>query len=143
MKISIITVTRNSALFINDCLASVKRQKYNDIEHIIIDGASTDETLKLLELKREQLKTVISEPDKGIYDAMNKGIRIATGDIIGFLNSDDFYANNEVLSKVASILATSTTEAELISAASCSQDVAFCRKLANELGFTQTKPTVL
>lgn len=103
MKISIITVTRNSASVINHCLASVRGQKYNDIEHIIIDGASTDKTLELLELRREQLKAIISEPDKGIYDAMNKGIRIATGDIIGFLNSDDFYSNNDVLSRVAGI----------------------------------------
>ena len=103
MKISIITVTFNSFLFINDCLASVKEQKYDDFEHIIIDGASTDGTLSLLESKREQFGALISKPDKGIYDAMNKGIEIASGDIIGFLNSDDFYANNDILSKVASI----------------------------------------
>ena len=103
MKISIITVTFNSFLFINDCLASVKEQKYDDFEHIIIDGASTDGTLSLLESKREQFGALISKPDKGIYDAMNKGIKIASGDIIGFLNSDDFYANNDILSKVSSI----------------------------------------
>ena len=100
MKISIITVTFNSFLFINDCLASVKEQKYDDFEHIIIDGASTDGTLSLLESKREQFGALISKPDKGIYDAMNKGIKIASGDIIGFLNSDDFYASNKILSKV-------------------------------------------
>jgi len=103
MKISIITVTFNSFLFINDCLASVKEQKYDDFEHIIIDGASTDGTLSLLESKREQFGALISKPDKGIYDAMNKGIKIASGDIIGFLNSDDFYVNNDILSKVADI----------------------------------------
>jgi glycosyltransferase involved in cell wall biosynthesis len=103
LKISIITVTYNSASVISDCLQSVKSQKYVDIEHIIVDGASTDGTLSFLESKREQLNTLISEADKGIYDAMNKGIKIANGDIIGFLNSDDFYANNEVLSKVADI----------------------------------------
>ena len=103
MKISIITVTLNNISVINRCLASVISQKYNDIEHIIIDGASTDGTLSLLESKREQFKFLISEPDKGIYDAMNKGINVATGDIIGFLNSDDFYASNNVLSGVASI----------------------------------------
>jgi glycosyltransferase involved in cell wall biosynthesis len=103
MKISIITVTLNNISVINRCLASVISQKYNDIEHIIIDGASTDGTLSLLESKREQFKFLISEPDKGIYDAMNKGINVATGDIIGFLNSDDFYASNNVLSRVASI----------------------------------------
>jgi glycosyltransferase involved in cell wall biosynthesis len=103
MKISIITTTLNSASVINCCLDSVQHQKHDDIEHIIIDGASTDGTLSLLESKLEQFKVLISEPDKGIYDAMNKGIKVATGDIIGFLNSDDFYASNNVLSGVASI----------------------------------------
>ena len=103
MKISIITVTFNSSSVINNCLDSVKAQKYDNIEHIIIDGGSTDGTLLLLESKREQLAALVSEPDKGIYDAMNKGIKIATGDIIGFLNSDDFYASNEIVSKVARV----------------------------------------
>lgn len=103
MKISIITVTYNSAKFINDCLKSVKTQNYNNIEHIVIDGNSTDETLPLLYSKRDQIKELISEPDKGVYDAMNKGIKIATGEVIGFLNSDDFYANNRIISKVASV----------------------------------------
>ena len=100
MKISIVTATYNSASFINDCLDSIKLQNYKNIEHIIVDGASTDETLLLLKSKRNQLKKLISEPDMGIYDAMNKGIKIASGDIIGLLNSDDFYANNTVISKV-------------------------------------------
>src|SRR5210317_1858266 len=100
MKISIVTVTFNSVSVINDCLASVKSQKYNNIEHIIIDGASTDGTLTLLESEREKFTTLVSEPDKGIYYAMNKGINIAKGDIIGFLNSDDLYENNEVIAKV-------------------------------------------
>lgn len=103
MKISIITTTFNSSSFIKDCLKSVKDQNYNNIEHIIIDGASTDGTLSILESKRKQLAVLVSEPDKGIYDAMNKGIKIATGDIIGFLNSDDFYATKEVISTVATV----------------------------------------
>ena len=90
MKISIITVTFNSIKFINDCIDSVKRQNYNNIEHIIIDGVSTDGTINLLKSKYDQSITLISEPDKGIYDAMNKGINVSTGEIIGFLNSDDF-----------------------------------------------------
>ena len=102
MKISIITVTFNSVSVINDCLTSVRSQKYEDIEHIIIDGSSTDGTLSLLESKRDQFATLISENDTGIYDAMNKGIQKSTGDIIGFLNADDFYTNNEVISKVVS-----------------------------------------
>ena len=102
MKISIITVTYNNVSVINDCLDSVKLQNYNNIEHIIIDGGSTDGTLQYLQSKRAEFKTLISEPDNGIYDAMNKGIKYSTGDIVGFLNSDDFYANNEVISKVVS-----------------------------------------
>ena len=100
MKVSIITVTFNSVSVINDCLDSISSQEYNNIQHIVIDGASTDGTLSILESKHSQISTLISKPDNGIYDAMNKGIRIATGDIIGFLNSDDFYANNKVISKV-------------------------------------------
>ena len=100
MKVSIITVTFNSISVINDCLDSISSQEYDNIQHIVIDGASTDGTLSILESKHSQLNTLISKPDNGIYDAMNKGIKIATGDIIGFLNSDDFYLNNKVISKV-------------------------------------------
>jgi len=103
LKISIITATYNSASVINDCLNSVKLQKYKDIDHIIIDGNSADETLQILETKRSQIKTLISEPDHGIYDAMNKGIKNSTGEIVGFLNSDDIYANDEVLSDVVNL----------------------------------------
>jgi len=103
LKISIITVSYNSASVIKDCLNSVKKQKYGDIEHIVIDGASTDGTLSILESKRKQLGALISESDEGIYYAMNKGIKIATGDIIGFLNSDDFYPSENVLSRVAEV----------------------------------------
>ncbi len=100
MKVSLITVTFNSVSVINDCLDSISSQEYNNIQHIVIDGASTDGTLSILKSKHSQISTLISKPDNGIYDAMNKGIQIATGDIIGFLNSDDFYTNNKVISKV-------------------------------------------
>lgn len=100
MKVSVITVSFNSGKFIDDSLESVRFQKYNNIEHIVIDGGSTDETLNILKSKYSQSITLISEPDKGIYDAMNKGIDASTGEIIAFLNSDDFYINNEVISKV-------------------------------------------
>jgi glycosyltransferase involved in cell wall biosynthesis len=101
MKISIITVTYNSASVIEDCLNSVKGQTYNDVEHIVVDGLSSDSTLSILNSKKNQLSNLIIEEDNGIYDAMNKGIRLAKGDIIGFLNSDDFYASKDVLSNVA------------------------------------------
>lgn len=100
MKISIITVTFNSLSFVNHCLKSIKIQDYKNIEHIIIDGASTDGTQQLLKSNQEQFTTLISEPDTGIYDAMNKGLKVATGEVIGFLNSDDFYANDKIISEV-------------------------------------------
>jgi glycosyltransferase involved in cell wall biosynthesis len=99
LKISIITVTFNSELYIADCLASVEAQKYHNIEHIVIDGGSTDKTTSIVK-KFPHIKKIVSEPDEGIYDAMNKGISFATGGIIGFLNSDDFYTNNEVISSI-------------------------------------------
>jgi glycosyltransferase involved in cell wall biosynthesis len=101
MKISICTVSFNAASVIADCLRSVSSQNYTQIEHILIDGASTDSTMAILESRRAQLSALVSEPDGGIYDAMNKGIALATGEIIGFLNADDFYANDNVLSEVA------------------------------------------
>lgn len=100
MKISVITVTFNSEKVLTKCLDSVHAQTHKNIDHIIIDGASTDNTLLLLESRRKQLSNLVSEKDEGIYDAMNKGIKIAKGEIICFLNSDDFYANNNVFSKV-------------------------------------------
>ena len=109
MKVSIITVTFNSSSFISHCLDSVKNQTHNDIEHIVIDGASTDGTLSILKSKTNQLAELISETDNGIYEAMNKGLKIATGDIIGFLNSDDFYANNNVLKNVSELFREDST----------------------------------
>ena len=98
-KITIITVCYNSDKTIKDTLESVKNQNFKNIEHIIIDGMSTDQTLFIVK-KYPHIKKIISETDDGIYDAMNKGIEIATGHIIGFLNSDDLYVNNDVISKV-------------------------------------------
>lgn len=102
MKISIITATFNSELTVRDTLNSVNQQTYSDIEHIIIDGQSTDNTLSILN-KYHHIDKIISEPDNGIYDAMNKGILFASGDIIGILNSDDFYIDNNVLKDVSDI----------------------------------------
>ena len=102
--ISIITVSFNSSSTILDCVNSILRQDFCDYEHIIIDGGSTDNTLPLLSTYSEYI-TLISEPDLGIYDAMNKGIAIARGDIIGILNSDDFYQNHSVLSDIVKTFA--------------------------------------
>ena len=103
MKISIITVSYNSENFIESCINSIISQSYKDIEYIIIDGSSKDNTLKIIQRYSRYVSTIVSEPDKGIYDAMNKGIKIAKGEIIGFLHSDDMYKNENVLSKVAKI----------------------------------------
>lgn len=94
MKVSIITVCYNSEKTIKETLISVDSQNYLDYEHIIIDGKSTDNTLALIGQHTSPKRMVLSEPDKGIYDAMNKGLCMATGDIIGFLNSDDKYYNS-------------------------------------------------
>lgn len=103
LKISIITVTYNSARTLSDCLESVASQSYQAHEHVVVDGASNDETLAILQRYKPQLAIVLSEPDGGIYHAMNKGIQLVSGDVIGFLNSDDFYAHSHVLSSVAKI----------------------------------------
>lgn len=100
MKITIITASYNSVETIENCLKSVIGQTYQNIEHIIIDGGSTDGTLDVINQYKNKIAKVISEPDKGIFDAMNKGIRIATGDIIGTLNSDGVYADEFVIEKV-------------------------------------------
>jgi len=103
MKISIITVSYNSENFIESCINSLINQSYKNIEYIAIDGLSTDSTLKIIKKYSKYASAIISEPDEGIYDAMNKGIKIAKGEIIGFLHSDDLYVNNDVISKVANI----------------------------------------
>ena len=110
MKISIITVTYNSAKTISDTLKSISSQDYTDIEHIIVDGNSQDETLQLVR-EFTHVSKVISEKDDGIYHAMNKGIKMATGDVIGILNSDDVYARTDVLSKIANLFADKNIKA--------------------------------
>ena len=105
MKISIITVCYNSASHIEDAIRSVMEQDYAEIEHIIVDGASTDGTVEILKSNENKIAKWISEPDRGIYDAMNKGLKMASGDIIGILNSDDFYFNDQIISTVADAFA--------------------------------------
>ena len=100
MIFSIITATYNSAAHIADCIASVNKQNYSNVEHIIIDGDSKDSTLEIIKSVPNRITKIISELDNGIYDAMNKGIILAKGDIIGILNSDDFYASNDILEMI-------------------------------------------
>ena len=101
MKLSIITVCYNSAATIRDAVDSVLAQEGIGLEYIVIDGGSTDGTLDVLRSYGERIARLVSEPDEGIYDAMNKGVSLATGDVVGILNSDDYYADSEVLSTVA------------------------------------------
>ena len=100
MKVSIITATYNSAQTLADTLASLEAQTYSDIEYIVIDGASKDATLEVVKQYSTRVTRIISEPDKGIYDALNKGVAAATGDIIGFLHSDDLLAYPDAVADV-------------------------------------------
>jgi len=112
MKISIITATYNSGATLRDTMESVLRQTYTQIEHIIVDGASTDNTMDIvreLEPLYQGRLRYVSEPDRGIYDAMNKGIAMATGDIIGILNSDDFFTTDSIVATLAAELADQET----------------------------------
>lgn len=111
MKISVITVCFNSDSTILDCINSVVSQSYKNVEYIVIDGGSYDNTVNIINSFGEQINVFVSESDNGIYDAMNKGFSFATGDIVGFLNSDDFFADSNVLSKIASSFRDSSVQA--------------------------------
>jgi glycosyltransferase involved in cell wall biosynthesis len=100
MKVSIITVSYNSDEYIRNAIESVLSQDYKNIEYIIIDGGSADGTKDIVLSFNDRISCFISEKDDGIYDAMNKGISLATGDIIGLLNADDFYIDNQVISQI-------------------------------------------
>jgi glycosyltransferase involved in cell wall biosynthesis len=103
MRVSIITVVFNNKKFIQDAIDSVKSQRYNNLEYIIIDGGSTDGTIEIIKNNMNIIDVLISESDKGIYDAMNKGIVNATGDIIGILNSDDEFFSANVICDVIEV----------------------------------------
>ncbi len=110
MKFTIITVCFNSATTIEDTIKSVASQEGIDVEHIIVDGLSTDGTADIIK-RHKSISKFVSEKDKGIYDAMNKGLALATGDVIGTLNADDFYANENVLEEVAQVFLDANIEA--------------------------------
>lgn len=101
MKISIVTVVYNNAATIEHTIQSVLSQHYRDVEYIIVDGLSTDGTIDIIKKYESKIATFISEKDNGMYDAINKGIKAATGDVIGILNADDFYYDDDVLIKIA------------------------------------------
>lgn len=100
MKVSIITTCYNRVKTIRGAIESVLSQDYEDIEYIIVDGASNDGTMDVVNEYRNRIKRIISEPDRGMYEAINKGIRVAQGDIIGLMHSDDFFYDNRVVSKI-------------------------------------------
>ena len=103
MKISIITVVYNNKETIKDAIDSVLNQTYKDIEYIIVDGASSDGTVDIVKNYGDKISKFVSESDNGLYDAMNKGIALATGDVVGILNSDDFYIDDKVIQKVMKV----------------------------------------
>jgi glycosyltransferase involved in cell wall biosynthesis len=101
ITISIVTATWNCANTLPDCLASVAMQSYDNREHVIVDGASTDGTIDIINQHIDQIATFKSGRDKGIYDALNRGIQLACGDVVGFLHADDLFASDQVLAKIA------------------------------------------
>lgn len=111
LKVSIITITYNSGATLSDTIESVVNQSYANIEYIIVDGKSTDSTLSIIDSYKNKISKVISEKDNGLYDALNKGIALATGDLIGIIHSDDFYTNNLVIEKIVKTIEDGNADA--------------------------------
>lgn len=151
MKVSIITATYNSAQTLADTLASLEAQTYSDIEYIVIDGASKDSTLDVVKQNSTKVTRIISEPDKGIYDALNKGITAATGDIVGFLHSDDLLAYPDAVADVVAQFKSSRCQAvygdlEYVSKTDTSKVIRFWKsgnytKQKLQLGWMPPHPT--
>ncbi len=110
LKITIVTVCYNSEKYIKDAIESVLNQHYNNIEYIVVDGGSKDKTVDIIKSYSNRITKFISEKDKGIYDAMNKGLKMASGDYVGILNSDDFYIHNKVIETVVNELKQKKTD---------------------------------
>jgi len=111
MKVSIITVSYNSAETIEQTILSVVNQDYKNIEYIIVDGLSKDNTLEIVNNYKSQITKIVSEKDNGIYDALNKAISLATGDVIGMIHADDLYANNSIVSDIVSAFTNNEVDA--------------------------------
>lgn len=114
MKISIVTATYNSAATVRNTIESVLGQSYGDFEHIIVDGLSKDDTVAICRSYEERYRgrlRIVSEKDRGIYDAMNKGVALATGDVVGILNSDDFFSHSDVLARIAAAMESGEQDA--------------------------------
>lgn len=134
MKISIITVCYNSATTIQDTIDSIASQTYPDIEHIVVDGGSRDTTMDMVRAA-PRVSKYVSEPDRGIYDAMNKGIAMATGEIVGTLNSDDFYMHEKVLERISEVFSNPSVDA-------CYADLIYVRQEdpASVVRYWQSRP---
>lgn len=111
MKISLITVVYNGEKYLKNCIQSIIAQDYTDIEYIVIDGGSTDGSLNIIEQYKDHIQHFISEKDEGMYDALNKGIKMATGEVVGILNADDMLASADVISTVANCFSTQNPDA--------------------------------
>lgn len=135
MKITVITVCLNAEKTIADCIQSVAGQSYMDVEHWIVDGGSTDNTLEIIEANQSQGMRVISENDDGIYAALNRGIKLASGEVIGFLNADDVFENADVLKSVAKTLAAPEVDG-------CYADLLYVREndLSHVVRFWKSEP---
>jgi len=107
LRVSIITIVHNNRATMEDCVKNVLSQSYKEIEYIVVDGGSNDGTIDIIQAYRERISQWISEPDQGIYDAMNKGLKMATGEVIGFLHSSDLYAHPRVIEEVAQVFGNS------------------------------------
>jgi glycosyltransferase involved in cell wall biosynthesis len=112
LKVSVITVCRNSAATIRDTLESIAAQDHPDLEHLVIDGASTDGTIEIVRAHGSRVARFVSEPDRGMYDSMNKGLRLASGEVVGFLHSDDMLAATSTVSEI--VAAFRATDAECV-----------------------------
>lgn len=121
MKISVVTAVFNNASTIRDALESTLSQSYPNVELVVVDGGSTDGTREIIAAFGDRIAIYVSEPDRGIYDALNKGVRLATGDVVGFLHSDDLFADTDVLSRVAEAMRDPNVDA-------CYGDLNYVRK---------------
>jgi glycosyltransferase involved in cell wall biosynthesis len=139
IRVSVITVCFNSAKTILNTIESVLSQEYPNVEYIIIDGGSTDGTLDIVQKYKDKITKVVSEVDKGIYDAMNKGINLASGEIIGFLNADDIYTNENVLNTIAETMKNKSIDA-------CYADLVFVNnhnKIVRKYNSSLFKPSLI
>lgn len=150
MKISIITVCYNSVSTIEKTFKSVAEQVYDDIEYIVIDGGSTDGTVSLIKKNQHIISKWVSEPDKGLYDAMNKGINLATGEYVGLINADDIFFDKNVVSRVASFLKINPVDANIANIIQYREDGKVVRKYDSikwmpkklKIGFMPPHPSI-